>query len=191
LGGSETLMGLSLTFTVLTEVPFFFFSNKILRWFGEEWLIASAMIAYIVRVLGYSILQHPWRVLPLELLHGLTFGAMKAAGVHFSCKLLPPSLSATAQGLFGGVYSGIGPLTGSILGGWMYENLGPRRMFQYMAVLISLGLLLLVVTFWREMKLRCTEIIHTLRSNSIKYYPMQDTEEQELDNALDLIDADD
>merc|ERR1712130_613496 len=151
LGGSEVLMGLTLTFTVLTEIPFFFFSGTILRWFGEEWLIFSAMMAYIVRVLGYSVLQNPWWVLPLELLHGLTFGAMYAAGIHYSSKLLPPELSATAQGLFGGVYNGIGPLTGSIVGGWLYESAGPRRMFQVMATFVTLGLVILCTTFRHEM----------------------------------------
>ena len=164
LGGSETLMGISLVFAMATEIPFFFFSGTLLSVFGEVWLIASAMIAYIIRVLGYSILVNPWWVLPLELLHGLSFGAMYAAGIHYSSTLFPPELSATGQGIFSGIFSGLGPLTGSLVGGFMYQTCGPRQMFRVMSFIVSLGLLLLFATFWRELYMRLTIACARLRT---------------------------
>ena len=151
LGGSETLMGISLVCTVATEIPFFFYSGKFLELFGEEFLILSAMVAYVIRVLGYSILQNPWWVLPLELLHGLTFGAMYAAGIHYSSNLFPAKLSTTGQGIFNGIYAGLGPFCGGLLGGWLYDSYGPRTMFRILALFTSFGIILLICTYWKEL----------------------------------------
>ena len=158
LGGSETLLGISVTFTVSTEIPLFFFSGWLLTHFGEEWLIAAAMMSYILRVVGYSLLWNPWLVLPLELFHGLTFGAMYAAGINYSSNMFPPHLSATGQGIFNGLYGGLGPFTGSLVGGYIYEHYGARVMFRIMASLVSVGLLVLLVTFRANLSKKATHL---------------------------------
>lgn len=63
--------------------------------------------AYVVRSVGYALLPSPWLVLPYEFLHGLTFGAMWAAGVQHTSNIAPRSLEATAQTIFSGLYSGM------------------------------------------------------------------------------------
>ena len=60
----------------------------------------------MVRSLGYAMLTSAWWVLPLEFLHGLTFGAMWAAGVQHTSNIAPRSLEATAQTVFAGLYNG-------------------------------------------------------------------------------------
>jgi len=107
LNGSRTLMGLSLTFTVLTEIPFFFFAKMLLNRVGIRGMIVLAHLGYVARVIGYTYLTNAWWVLPIELLHGLTFAAMWAAGVAFANNRAPNGLEATAQGLYTGVYSGM------------------------------------------------------------------------------------
>lgn len=62
----------------------------------------------MVRSLGYAMLTSAWWVLPLEFLHGLTFGAMWAAGVQHTSNIAPRSLEATAQTVFAGLYNGAG-----------------------------------------------------------------------------------
>jgi len=44
------------------------------------------------RAIGYSFLESSWWVLPLELLHGLTFGATWAAGIEHTSNIAPPGL---------------------------------------------------------------------------------------------------
>ena len=104
IGADEFLMGLSLVFTVSTEIPFFFVSSWALRVFGVHALLVSAMVSYVLRyagipsnnayqckhrALGYSFLTSSWWVLPLELLHGLTFGATWAAGIENTGAMWP------------------------------------------------------------------------------------------------------
>ncbi|KAL6053380.1 Major facilitator superfamily domain-containing protein 6 [Balamuthia mandrillaris] len=62
IGGSELLMGLSLVFTVATEIPFFFYAGWALRRFGVHALLVTAMLAYLLRLLAYSYLNHAWLV---------------------------------------------------------------------------------------------------------------------------------
>ena len=70
LGGSELVMGLSLTVTCVAEVPVFQFSGLILRKCGLMGTLCLSLFCYAIRFLLYSILNNPWAVLPIELLHG-------------------------------------------------------------------------------------------------------------------------
>ena len=151
LGASETLIGVSIVFSVFTEIPFFFYSGKFLDLFGEQWLILSALVAYIIRVIGYSFLQNPWFVLPLELLSGLTFSALFVAAVHYSSNLFPSHLSATGQGIFNGIHYGLGPTCGSLVGGYLYSAYGARFMYRCMAGFVCLATLIHIVNFGGEL----------------------------------------
>jgi hypothetical protein len=67
-----------------------------------------AFVAYTVRFIGYSFLTNAWFVLPIELLHGLTFGLMWAAATSYGSIITPPGMSGTIQGLISGVHFGFG-----------------------------------------------------------------------------------
>jgi hypothetical protein len=107
LGGTEFLMGLSLTVTCAAELPFFFWSEHLLKRLGARGVMYLSLMCYAVRLMYYSFLTNPWAVLPSELLHGVTFGAYWSAGISLASSTAPPALSATAQGLFSGFYDGM------------------------------------------------------------------------------------
>lgn len=145
LGGSNSLMGMALTFATISEVPFLFFSNRLLHRWGSNGLMVLSLIAYVVRLLATAWTPVPWLILPIQLLHGLSFSAMWVAGVSYADELAPPGLGATAQGLFSATMLGLGSACGGFLGGILYENLGGALMYQWAAlgVLLSLGLFVL------------------------------------------------
>ncbi len=144
LGATERLMGLSLTVATLSELPVFFFSGGLLRKIGARGLLLLAMGAYVVRLLAYSIMPNVWWTLPINLLHGLSFSGMWVAGVSYANVVAPKGFGATAQGLFTGVTMGIGAAAGAVLGGTLYDSVGPELMFRTAAVWVALGLLF----FW-------------------------------------------
>merc|ERR1712137_762938 len=76
---------------------------------------------------------------------------MYAAGVNYSSNLFPPKLAATGQGVFAGIYIGLGPCIGSLLGGWLYESYGARIMYRVMASIIGVGALILIINFWNQL----------------------------------------
>jgi predicted MFS family arabinose efflux permease len=79
------------------------------------------------------------------LLHGLTFSALWVAGVSYANEVAPKDLGATAQGLFTGMTMGLGSAGGALLGGLLYDSLGPTAMFRVAASCVLVGLLFFAV----------------------------------------------
>ncbi|KCV67782.1 hypothetical protein H696_05723 [Fonticula alba] len=129
LNGTPTLMGLTLTFTCIAEVPLFFFADRFLRRFGPGWLIVSGYVSFALRFTYYALLGNPWAVLPAELLHGVTYGIDWAAKTEYVRRISPLSRLATVQGILGAIYWGIGQGCGVLLWGFIYDALGPRKLF--------------------------------------------------------------
>ena len=57
-GGSELLMGLTITITCVAEVPVFFFTGWLLEAVGVKIVLHGVLAVYILRLLYYSILRH-------------------------------------------------------------------------------------------------------------------------------------
>jgi PPP family 3-phenylpropionic acid transporter len=142
LGAGKTLMGLALSVATLSEVTVFLFSDRLLDRWGAYPILMLSMAALAVRLLAYAVTPNPWLILPAQLLHGLTFAAMWAAGVAYVHKIAPPGLGATAQGLMSGVAFGAAAAAGGLLGGLLYESIGLALTFG-LGGLALLGVLLL------------------------------------------------
>ncbi|PIK39389.1 putative major facilitator superfamily domain-containing protein 6 [Apostichopus japonicus] len=129
LNAPSLVMGLTLTFTCLSEIPFMFAAGRIIKWTGEETVFAMALACYTLRFFLYAILRNPWLILPIELLHGICFGAMWPAMTSFANKVAPPGMGATVQNLVSAVSMGAGRSIGSIVGGYIYNTYGARTLF--------------------------------------------------------------
>ena len=78
----------------------FFCSNAILRALGTDNTLHVVVAAFVLRLMAYSTLSSwptPWLVLPVELLHGITFGCAWAAGTSKSAELAPDGLGTSMQ----------------------------------------------------------------------------------------------
>lgn len=146
LGASELLMGLSITFTCIAEVPFFFFFERLVALLKVRGVLYLSFACYVIRLLYYSFLTNPWLVLPAELLHGITYAAAWSACVLHAKELAPRGLEATMQGLLTGTHWGIGVGVGGLMGGFLYETLGPVNTFRVTAGIATGGLVLFVVS---------------------------------------------
>lgn len=142
LGAGTTVMGLALTVATLSELVVYAFSDKMLDRWGTRKMLASSIVAMLVRMLAYSVVMLPWIVLIIQLLHGLTFSARWVAGVAYANKIAPPGMGATAQGIFSSVSMGLAAAVGAFIGGWLYESVGPFLMYRYAAFGIIVALLL-------------------------------------------------
>lgn len=143
IGANKALMGISLTVATLSELPVFFFSDRLLSRVGGPGLLALALLGSSGRALAYSVIRIPWLVLPVQLLHGLTFSTLWVGGVAIARQLAPVGMGATAQGLFGSLLFGLGAALGGLAGGWLYQELGGAGMFRWTGV----GVLLAIVIF--------------------------------------------
>jgi MFS family permease len=144
LGADATLIGFSLTISTVSEVPMYFFLDRILRRFKWRGLLVIALVLYIARLLLYTVVVSPMIIVLIQLVHGLTVPAIWAAGVSFVGEEAPRGLEATSQAVFAGVLNGLAAATGAYLGGVIYQNYGAIIMFRVFAVILTVALLLLV-----------------------------------------------
>lgn len=132
LGASTALCGYTVGITVLFELPVFHYSQFLLRHLGHDFLFVSAMVAYVFRVLGYTLLTPSsvhW-VLLLEILHGITFACMWIASVDFSGSIAPEEWSTTVQSILSMTMSSFGGGIGPMVGGYVMERWGPVFMYR-------------------------------------------------------------
>ena len=143
LGGTNLVMGLSVVVTVMFEIPIFHYAPNLLQRFGPGKLQQIACVAYILRVIGYTLIpeNHLALVLFLEPLHGITYGCAKTSSVEYAARLSPKGYESTGQGLLG-TLTGIGSVVGLAVGGWTEQIYGAQEMYRGCALTVSFGLLI-------------------------------------------------
>lgn len=136
LHASASLMGLTVVVTVVFEIPLFYFSESVLNRFTHLQLLMLAHVAYVVRVLGYSLVTAPWMVLLVEPLHGVTYAFYQLSTVFLLARMAPAGLENSVQGLRS-VVARLGGLTGSICGGIVLERFGAVVLYRSAAALVT------------------------------------------------------
>lgn len=129
IGGSASLVGFAYAINSLCELPVIFFGGWFLRRLGAPRLIALAIGAYIIRYVAYASITDPVWVLPVQVLHGFTYGGFLIASVTLVHKLVGRDYAATAQTLLAAVSSGAGAITGSLIGGALLDHVGTVALF--------------------------------------------------------------
>jgi MFS transporter, PPP family, 3-phenylpropionic acid transporter len=146
LGANRSMMGWGLSIATISEIPVLFFADRLIKKFGAQGMLFLSLIASIIRSFGYAVSPTPWFALGLQMLHGLTFSGMWAAGVSYASQIAPPGLGATAQSLFFSVVFGLSGIVGGFTGGVLYEVFGGVGMFLwsgsgvFLVTLVFLGL---------------------------------------------------
>jgi PPP family 3-phenylpropionic acid transporter len=150
LGLNNTLMGLALTISTLSEIPVMFFASRFLKRFNPRDLLLVSLIIIGGRLLLYAISTQAWQILLIQLIHGFTFPLIWMAGVSYADKVAPPGLSATAQGMFGSTLMGVGAALGGLLGGLLLQYFNPAGMYLITGITLLVGALLFFLTRPKE-----------------------------------------
>lgn len=145
LGASQSLMGASLAVATLSELVIFFYSGRLLDRWGTRKVLIATLIAHIIRLVGYSLVRTPELVLLIQLLHGPTFSLIWVSGVSYANQIAPKGMGATAQGLLSATYFGMGATGGGLIGGYLYEQIGPFQMYFYAGIWVSIALILFTI----------------------------------------------
>lgn len=146
LGASTALMGLALTVMCVAEAPAMFFVGKVIAKIGVPGVIYIVLACYIVRLSYYSLMPHPWLVLPIEVLHGITFGWASTAGSIYASSVAPSGLEGTTQGLYSAAFWGVGPALGILIGGFVYQSFGAVILFRAVGLVVAFATVLFIIT---------------------------------------------
>ncbi|KAJ3639836.1 hypothetical protein Zmor_003172 [Zophobas morio] len=134
LGGSKSLMGLTITVGGLVGIPLLVLSGPIIKKIGHANVIFIGFAFYAIRLIGYSVIYNPWLCLVFEAMESITFGLSFTAAVTYAAKLSTVTTDTTIQGLLGGLYFAVGKGIGSLIGGYMIKAYGIRSTFQKFAM---------------------------------------------------------
>jgi len=143
LGANEAQMGIALTVATLTEIPVFFFGDRLVRRFSAYGLFIIALVLIGIRSLLYAVVDSTFQVFILQAFSGTIFPALWLAGVAYADENAPAGLKSTAQGLFGAVMFGFGSAVSGFVGGLLLESIGGRGMFLVLGIAILVGLALI------------------------------------------------
>eukprot|EP00890_Picochlorum_soloecismus_P005123 jgi/Picsp_1/5611/NSC_02970-R1_major facilitator superfamily len=142
LGSTSLLMGLTLTVTCISETGVFYWSGTIIDKLGINKCLHLCFAAFVIRLLLYTSMSWwstAWLVLPVELLHGITFGLTWSAGSKKSALIAPPGLESTTQSVFQGLMFGLGYGLGGLIGGNVYKRMGPTATFATELSIVCIG----------------------------------------------------
>jgi PPP family 3-phenylpropionic acid transporter len=144
MGGSASLVGLAFALSAFSELPIVAFGGWFLARFGPFRLICLALVVFAVRFAAFSAITVPEWILPVQMLHGLSYGAYLMASVTLAHRTAGRAHAATAQALLASVSFGFGAITGSLLGGALLDAIGTTGLFRLAAALMLLALGVLV-----------------------------------------------
>lgn len=143
LAGTANLVGPAFAISAASELPIVAFGGWFLARLGAPRLIALSLIVYAVRFIAFSTIPVAVWILPVQALHGLSFGAFLMASVTLAHRLAGRGNEATAQALLTAMSFGFGSITGSLAGGALLDRIGTVGLFRGAAVLmvVTLGVL--------------------------------------------------
>lgn len=109
IGGSRFLCGFSQFMqSFVGDIPFMFFSTWVINKLGHFNVLSLALLSYFIRFLAYSYLVNPWYIIPVECLHGLTYGIFIPAIASYAKMNAKPGTEATTQAILFATHEGLG-----------------------------------------------------------------------------------
>ncbi len=154
LGFSKLFMGLMMVVSTGSEVPVMLGSAWLIARFGTRPLLVLALTLFALRALAYSYARSGEMFLLIQLMHGMTFGLLWVAAVSHARSIAPQGMGATAQGLLSGTLLGLGASSGSIIGGRLFQTLGPALMYRWASAILLTGLVFLALARRAQTKRR-------------------------------------
>ncbi|MFT3730722.1 MAG: MFS transporter [Hyphomicrobium sp.] len=109
---------------VFAEVVLFSMSGRAVSRIGSLYLIGLGAAASVVR---WSVMafEPPLAILiPVQLLHGATYGASHIGAIHFIHETVPRDKQGTAQSLYATVAAGVAMGCATLVAGWSYDRAG-------------------------------------------------------------------
>jgi PPP family 3-phenylpropionic acid transporter len=140
LGMSASAIGLLWAIGVAAEIGLFAFSRAIVQRLGATELIVVGALAALVRWLSMAFDPPLFLLVPLQLLHALTFGATHLGAMHFIERTVGPERAGTAQAFHATATSCVAMGGAMALSGVLFGKLGGQS-YLAMAAIAFLGLL--------------------------------------------------
>jgi PPP family 3-phenylpropionic acid transporter len=139
LGLSPGWCGALWAISIVAEVALFACSADVVRRISATQLIVLGAGAAVIRWSAMGFDPPLALLVPLQLLHALTFGATHLGAMHFIARFVPTAQAGTAQALYASVTSGIAMGGAMLMAGPLYAAYAGRA-YWAMAVVAAVAL---------------------------------------------------
>lgn len=139
-GLSSAMIGALWTIGVAAEIALFAYSGFVM---ARIWATSLLILGGAAAVLRWSLmgLDPPLALLvPLQLLHGATYGAAHLGAIHFISRAVPDQAAGTAQAIYATVAAGVAMGAATLAAGSLYARYGGGS-YWGMAAIAAVGLL--------------------------------------------------
>lgn len=145
---TTTLIGALWAIGVLAEILLFFFAKQLFKKLSSKQLIIIAGLGAFIRW-TITAFDPPLALLfPVQILHGLTFGAAHLGAMYYISETIPENYAATAQGLYAAISSGIVMGAAIALSGTLYSAYAGYAYFAMSAMgALSVGAMAVLVIY--------------------------------------------
>jgi PPP family 3-phenylpropionic acid transporter len=145
-GASASLVGYGLSLQGLCELPFFYFSAKIILRLGIKKTLVITVFALALRLSLYGLVYVPKWALPIEVLHGLSWSLFWVACVEYVNGLIDKKWMVAGQSLLYAAYYGLGAIAGNYWTGFLSDKHLPYgEIFFINGAIIFIVAILLVI----------------------------------------------
>ncbi|HRN84419.1 MAG TPA: MFS transporter [Hyphomicrobium sp.] len=138
-GISTVWIGALWAVAIAGEVLLFAYSGRVVTRWAPATLLVAAGCASVVRWALMALSPALAVLVPLQLLHALTYGASHLAAMHFISRAVPEGSQGTAQALYATMAMGILIGGATLASGRLYAEIGAEAYFA-MAALAAVGL---------------------------------------------------
>lgn len=141
-GGEVSNIGLLWFIVAMSELPAFYFGNKLLKKFGVLNVYFISLIFYISRFLLDSLCISYQVVIIIQLIQAVTYPLYLMSTLQCVNDIVPHKTRTTAITVFSGLSAGVGGFVGSFLGGIIIQNFNVFFLFRMMSMVCVLSLLI-------------------------------------------------
>jgi MFS transporter, PPP family, 3-phenylpropionic acid transporter len=139
-GGGPFLVGLAAGVSAFVEIPFMRSSGSLIARFGTRRLFVAGGAVYVAASLGWSVVSAPAAVTAIRIGVGVGFGLVYVSVVVMTGTLVPDKLRNTGQTLAQMCTTALAPIIGSVIGGWVYQHIGPSELFVGSAIGLTVAI---------------------------------------------------
>lgn len=139
-GMSAGTCGMLWAVAVIAEVGLFAWSGPLLARFGSANILIAGAAFSIVRWAAMAFDPPLALLVPLQMLHAVTYGGSHIGAIYFIAGAVPPAMQGSAQALYATIASGVAMGTATLVAGWLYAGAGSGMAYAAMAVLSLISL---------------------------------------------------
>jgi len=122
-------LGIILAVGALSEIPVFYLSGRLIRRYGPARMLLLSGSIFAFRWMIVAFNPPTWGLVLLQCLHGPSFGLGLASGINLASEVSHAGNRVSAQSLYSATSTGLAPLLGSILGGYVLGWVGPTHLY--------------------------------------------------------------